>query len=507
MKKKINIIGAGIAGLSAGCYLQMNGYETEIFEMHTIPGGLCTSWDKKGYTIDTCIHWLVGSSPSDNFYPLWNELLDLTKLKFIEPDLYSRVVNEDDEYIDIFTDVNKMEKEFLAKAPEDRNLIIEFTNAIRKFSKLNLPNEKAQDIFNIFDTIKFIVNILPYLGDFNKWIKIPAKDYAAQCKNKLLKLALDSIFVPEMSHLFLIFTMAWFNKKSAGYPIGGSLNFAKLIEKRYVNLGGKIHYGSKVKKIICDESNPSIAKGILLEKGTTHPADITISAADGHYTIFEMLDGKFTDEKIRGYYSDYLTFSSYFQISVGINRLIEDKNHTCIYKLKNKIELEPGNFIDGIQFRIFNFDPTMAPAGKTIITSMIDAENYEYWTKLRKDDYHKYQAEKDRIARQVIDVLEEKLGNIRDNVEMIDVSTPATVIRYTNNWKGSFEGWLMTPRTGFKQMKKELPGLSNFYMIGQWVEPGGGLPSALLSGRNVTQIICKKDKKKFETQSFLQNKQ
>jgi phytoene dehydrogenase-like protein len=48
MKKNIKIIGAGISGLSAGCYLQMNGYETEIFEMNTIPGGLCTSWERKG---------------------------------------------------------------------------------------------------------------------------------------------------------------------------------------------------------------------------------------------------------------------------------------------------------------------------------------------------------------------------------------------------------------------------------------------------------------------------
>jgi len=47
-----------------------------------------------------------------------------------------------------------------------------------------------------------------------------------------------------------------------------------------------------------------------------------------------------------------------------------------------------------------------------------------------------------------------------------------------------------------------LSGLKNFYMAGQWVEPGGGLPSAILSGRNVTQIICKKDKKKFITTKY-----
>src|SRR3989304_2375133 len=50
--QSIIIIGAGIAGLSAGCYGQMNGYKTRIFELHDKPGGLCTAWKRKGYTFD-----------------------------------------------------------------------------------------------------------------------------------------------------------------------------------------------------------------------------------------------------------------------------------------------------------------------------------------------------------------------------------------------------------------------------------------------------------------------
>ena len=104
------------------------------------------------------------------------------------------------------------------------------------------------------------------------------------------------------------------------------------------------------------------------------------------------------------------------------------------------------------------------------------------------------------IANAVIDALERKYGNIRSTLEVVDVSTPATVIRYTNNWKGSLEGWMLSPKLGLNpQMKKVLPGLNNFYMAGQWVQPGGGLPSGILSGRHVTQIICKEDRKTFVT--------
>jgi len=47
MAKRVAIVGAGIAGLSAGCYARLNGYDTQIFEMHNIAGGLCTSWKRK----------------------------------------------------------------------------------------------------------------------------------------------------------------------------------------------------------------------------------------------------------------------------------------------------------------------------------------------------------------------------------------------------------------------------------------------------------------------------
>jgi 2-polyprenyl-6-methoxyphenol hydroxylase-like FAD-dependent oxidoreductase len=37
MSKSIIIIGAGLAGLATGCYAQMNGYKTKIFELQANP--------------------------------------------------------------------------------------------------------------------------------------------------------------------------------------------------------------------------------------------------------------------------------------------------------------------------------------------------------------------------------------------------------------------------------------------------------------------------------------
>jgi phytoene dehydrogenase-like protein len=126
------------------------------------------------------------------------------------------------------------------------------------------------------------------------------------------------------------------------------------------------------------------------------------------------------------------------------------------------------------------------------------ASDYEYWKKLKQDP-GRYKAEKEQIVDQVVAALDQRFPGLAARVEMRDVATPMTWERYTGNWRGSFQGWLETTKTLRMRMNKTLPGLGNFYMAGQWVEPGGSIPTAVMSGRNVTQIICKKDQKKFVT--------
>jgi phytoene dehydrogenase-like protein len=102
----------------------------------------------------------------------------------------------------------------------------------------------------------------------------------------------------------------------------------------------------------------------------------------------------------------------------------------------------------------------------------------------------------------VVELLEQRFPGISSQVEMVDVATPITFEQYTGNWQGSFEGWLITPQNAFtvmKPMSQTLPGLGNFFMCGQWVEPGGGLPTGVMSGRWLLQALCKEDGTKFQT--------
>ena len=497
--KKVTIIGAGIAGLSVGCYLQMNGYDTQIFEAHNLPGGVCTAWKRKGYTIDNCIHWLVGSSPSDRFYRLWNELVDMKGMKFVDSEEWIRVETPDGRCMRVFTDLDRLEREMLEKCPADRELIRSFTGAVRRFVRFHVPVDKAPELYEPLDGLKMIFGILPFMRQLKKWSGMSIQQYADRCNDPLLKRTFESMFMPETNMLFLIMTIVWMYKKSAGFPVGGSLEFAQQIEKRYLELGGRINYRSKVVKILVKND---VATGMVLDSGEENDSDIVVSAADGHSTIFDMLEGKYVDAKINGYYDSYETFPSYLLVSFGVSRKFDDYPRAVVMFPEQPLTTDRASKYEWVMVRIFGFDHTLAPEGKTVITAWILTREHEYWDNLKKTTPKEYEAEKNRIAEEVLELLEKRFGDIRSKVEMTDVCTPATVMRYTSNWKGSFEGWLWTPEIGLGGMSKMLPRLGNFYMVGHWVEPGGGLPTVMKSGRDIAQIICKRDKKTFTTTSF-----
>ena len=84
--------------------------------------------------------------------------------------------------------------------------------------------------------------------------------------------------------------------------------------------------------------------------------------------------------------------------------------------------------------------------------AFLPTRNFEYWTDLRQHNLAAYHAEKQRVAEAVIAVLEKRVPGVRAAIETVDVSTPATVFRYTGNWKGTMEGWLVEPGDSFKPL-------------------------------------------------------
>ena len=95
-----------------------------------------------------------------------------------------------------------------------------------------------------------------------------------------------------------------------------------------------------------------------------------------------------------------------------------------------------------------------------------------------------------------------KAPGIAADVKMTDVATPLTFWRSARSWRGAFEGWMPSADSFSQHVPKTLPGLDGFYMAGQWVEPGGGVPTALMSGRQLVQILCDAAGKPFVAPSL-----
>ena len=117
----------------------MNGYKTQIFEMHDKPGGLCTSWKRKEYTIDGCLHWLVGSGPSSAFYRIWEELGAVQGRQMIEHDEFMRIEGKDGRIFIVYTNVDKLQDHMSELSPADSPIISEFCNGIRQFGNFQPP--------------------------------------------------------------------------------------------------------------------------------------------------------------------------------------------------------------------------------------------------------------------------------------------------------------------------------------------------------------------------------
>ena len=120
-----------------------------------------------------------------------------------------------------------------------------------------------------------------------------------------------------------------------------------------------------------------------------------------------------------------------------------------------------------------------------MLTSAIQTK-YEFW-KARLEDPSAYASEKENITRAYIGALEQIWPGISSQVEMCNIATPLTFERRTGNFRASITGWSLTPEQAGANIPKTLPGLENFWMVGQWVYPGGGLPAGVSTGREVME--------------------
>ncbi|HEY3450653.1 MAG TPA: C-GCAxxG-C-C family (seleno)protein [Myxococcales bacterium] len=494
MGSDLIIIGAGMAGLSAGCYAQMNGYRSQIFESHALPGGLCAAWKRGGYVFDTSIHMLM-SSTSGMFHSLWRDLGIVQGRQFAHRDVVLHVETMGKK-VDVFADLDRLERELLALSPGDADRIRELIRMAHQLTRFELPLEKPRELWGPLDHLKQLRTMALPRGILRRadW---SIQGFASQCQDpslaEVVRLLIDSPGwpMPEAPLISALAVLGAYHERNAGAPLGGSFEVAQAVAKRYRTLGGSIHFNSKVQTILVEHDR---AVGVRLADGTEHRADAVLSAADGRATIFDMLSGRYASPEIRRAYAEWKVYPPLVQVMLGVARDLSAEPRHVIFDLPRPI-LVAGQARTKLDVIHYCHDPSMAPPGKSAVQVWYSS-NYDYWATLHQDE-QAYAAEKRRVADLSIAELDRRWPGLAQQVEVVDVATPVTFERYTGNWQGSPDGWCITTHNMGSQLPQRLAGLRRFYMAGQWTVPFSGVPGAATSGCHAIQLLCHDDRKRF----------
>ncbi|MFE7675031.1 phytoene desaturase family protein [Streptomyces albidoflavus] len=500
---RVIVVGAGMAGLATGCYAQMSGMRTRIFEKHVLPGGCCTAWSRDGYLFDYCIEWLIGTAEGNDAHQVWRELGALDGKTVTNFELFNKVTDESGRSVVFYNDPGRLEAHLLEVSPADARLIRSFCRDLRRFTEIELyPFLTAPALRTVREKAATLRTVLPAFRLFWRTAATPMHRFADRFEDPLLRKAFRNIFFQDPEGFPLLpylFNMAAAHHGNAGFPQGGSLGLARSVEERYTSLGGTVSYRARTEKILVENDR---AIGVELRGGRRYYAEHVVSACDGHTTIRGLLDGKYTGPRIDKLYDELLEspgtlFPAVVSAFVGIEGpLPEADAHSTTYLLgAEEAAALPGALQDSLVVQLRSrYSDGFAPPGKSVVHCTYFSD-YTHWADLRRTDRRRYREEKHQVADFVQTFLGRRWPEVAGRIELVDVATPATTRRYTGNHNGSILAWkafsdaddLAAGLVGKDRMR--LPGLAGFSMAGQWVGMGG-LIRAASTGRFAVQYLC-----------------
>ena len=472
MAKHVIIIGAGLAGLSAGIRLQREGISTEIYELAPWAGGQCTAWERGGYRFDGCIHWMVGTRAGDPIYKLYREVDALDEATVIHNAPFVRL-EISGERVDVPLDFGKFSEFLLKRAAGDEDRIEAILADIKVMMQAEVPLGAPTSLNEL---MRFVFKGRGFLTMARKYGKMTVKDYLAGLKHDEARQLLYRLMPPEFSAMALILMLGTRMRGNAGYPMGGANEVIRRMVEKYKALGGQLRLNTRVDEIIVEKG---AATGVYA-KGAFHRADYVVAACDAHDALKKMLGGRYAHPQLDGLLKDGKLFDPLAIVSFGLDRRF-DIPFSVSCECPEGIETSPTTKTHGFSLRSFDFDPSAAPEGASSVMVMLDAP-YAYWTNLRAADLAEYRRQKQRLADAVAQALETRMPGFTASIRVTDVATPATYTRLTNVYRASYEGFAPVPELLTMNIRRKVPGLDRFMLSGQWTTVGGGICTAVADG-------------------------
>lgn len=216
--KKIVIIGGGIAGLTAGIYAQKAGFESVVYEKHTIAGGQCTGWRRKGCFIDGCLDWLTGSTPGSDLYNLWAETGALGDTVKVLQMPHFGVFDFNGVKITLWQSFERLEKELLELSPEDAPLIRRLIADCKAVQSVQMPCRMPMDMLPLKDMMALGKSMADFPGVMKRMGKFTCREYASQYKHPALRKMFENCMPEGYSFSSFVFSLGTFCSGAGGFP-------------------------------------------------------------------------------------------------------------------------------------------------------------------------------------------------------------------------------------------------------------------------------------------------
>ena len=211
-RKTIIIIGAGLAGLATGCYAQMNGYESKIFEHHSKPGGVAAVWKKGEFLVDGGIHFLICHRPGTAIYDVYEEIGAVGSYEIADMKTYLRFTDETGtKSIDFTSDLEKLQHDLILIAPEDEKEIRSLIKEIAWMKDSPILTDLGMstsppELKGRLDSIKELWQMRSFMkyftGKYSKSAGVYAEDHL---QNPFLKTMVKNLFSTDGPIWFVCF--------------------------------------------------------------------------------------------------------------------------------------------------------------------------------------------------------------------------------------------------------------------------------------------------------------
>ena len=493
--KKIIVIGAGVAGLSAAVRLQKLGYEVTLYEKDRQVGGKMNQIKTAGFTFD------------------------LGPTIVMMPEIYREVFEfcgkDPDDYIPM-KKVDPMLKLYFNKEEpiEFSNDLIELTKTLENISPEDTQGYFAflADIYQRYTIAKeaFITKSFRGFWDFynpkSLWAGIRLRTFsdAYTSISKFVKddrlrksLAFQTLYIGVSPYqgpsLYTIIPMI-----ELFYGVyfieGGMYTLATSLARLFEELGGKIVYETSVDEILIDNK---IAKGIRIGKEQVM-ADAIVCGADFPYAMKELIPderkrGKYTNKKIAKFeYS-----CSCFLMYLGLDKKYPEEHLHSIYfaeDFKQNVDdlFERGKLPDDPSFYLYRpslMDDSLAPEGQEglyVLVPVPELSKYEKWTEQTMQAYR----------QKIIRLLKEKtiFKDIDEHIVSETLITPKDFSERFNAYNGATFGLKPTlKQSNYYLQHNKFSAAENLYFCVSSTNPGAGVPIVMQSAKLAVEELLRDD--------------